>query len=42
MHRRTKFIWNIAIIIIIIIIIITGPPNGPVLFCTLTSVVCRL
>ena len=31
------------IIIIIIIIIITGPPNGPVVFCTLSSVgvVCR-
>ena len=32
----------LLIIIIIITIIITGPPNGPVLFCWLASVVvCR-
>jgi len=29
--------WNITKITFI-----TGPPNGPVLFCTLVSVVCRL
>jgi len=30
-------------VLIIFIIFVTGPPNGPILFCTLTSVgICRL
>jgi len=27
--------------IVLVLCIITGPPNGPVLFCLLTSVVCN-
>jgi len=45
-HRGKKSIneWRKESSPITIIIIITGPPNGPVLFCTLSSVaiVCRL
>jgi len=43
MHIVINFIKRIfyGIVVIHCILVITGPPSRPVLFCSLTSVVCR-